>query len=803
MSHLLPSQIVICISALTLPVGHSAVAGEMPQTPEIARFFSQYCNDCHGKESQEGDLRIDNLQVDFESPKVMALWEEIMMRTVSGEMPPEGESRPNPAEVLAISEWVSQQVREANALSMAQKRETVQFHRLSREEYAYSIRDLMGISPYANDPSGLPEDPDWHGFERLGSVLTIAPSHIEKYVTIASRILDESLSLGPEPKSKVITWTPWEIRDNDWKKFKEEYIQRGIADQARVDIVPNNGQLESHDLTLKTSGRYRVRVKLSGLRPEGGRAPRLQIYADGIEQLICDQDVEAPEDNPIYLEFETYLPAGKQQIRIINAVPGPNYEARRSRSGNTPNVFTRLDARTPWQLKLTDDNGDPLYPILLLDSIEWEGPIYDTWPTKAHQQIFFSDDPREVLSQFASRAWRRPATPTEADELVDLYQKIRESGETHEQAIKVGLVAVLCSKNFIYLVEGQPAQQRDYVSDAELASRLSYFLWSSIPDEELLNLATNDTLHHSGQLRVQVRRMLNDPKAKRFATTFPHQWLQLRKVGMFTPDEELYPDYDGVLERSMINETLSFFQEVLRRNDSIKEFLDSDWTMLNERLAEFYQIDGIHGDQMRRVALSTDDRRGGLLTHASILGLTSDGTRHRPVHRGVWLLESILARPPQPPPANVPALDDAAADLKNMGIRQQLELHRSNPNCTACHRKIDPLGFALDHYDAIGRWREMEVVGKAPNNLAEIDASGQLPDGRQFSDVDGLKKLLLSDMDEFAAAFLEKLATYALRRPMTFADREQIAELVPVCREHDYRIASMIEVLVCSELFRQ
>jgi len=302
---------------------------------------------------------------------------------------------------------------------------------------------------------------------------------------------------------------------------------------------------------------------------------------------------------------------------------------------------------------------------------------------------------------------------------------------------------------------------------------------------------------------AEARRMLADPKAAAFAQSFPRQWLQLRKVGMFAPDKALYPEYDDNLEQSLIAETVGYFGEVLRAGGSIREFLDSDWTLLNERLAVHYGIDGVRGDELRRVALRPEHHRGGVLTHGSILGLTSDGTRHRPVHRGAWILESIIGKPPPPPPANVPALDMHAADQRKMTVREKLELHRSDPNCTACHTKIDPLGIAFDNYDAIGRWRTVETLKDGTGADPTLDPGGKLPDGREFKDGQELRALLVADLDKFAAAFSEKLATYALRRGMTFVDRESLKQVVQQAEREDYRLVSLIEGLVASPLFSQ
>ena len=311
------------------------------------------------------------------------------------------------------------------------------------------------------------------------------------------------------------------------------------------------------------------------------------------------------------------------------------------------------------------------------------------------------------------------------------------------------------------------------------------------------------TLQRPEVLRAQVERMLREAKAARFAETFPRDWLQLRNVGMFPPDKKLYPDYDAHLEKSMVGETKAFFREVLEKNLSLREFLDSNWTMVNARLADYYGIPEVNGDRFQRVALRPADHRGGLLTHAAVLSLTSDGTRHRPVHRGKWVLESILGKSPPPPPANVPALEPASTNAPKSTLRLKLEAHKANANCAACHAKIDPLGVAFDNYDAIGRWRTEEVLTLGVGNNPKVDASGELIDGRKFADAAAFKKLLLEDVDKFNAAFLEKLATFALRRVMTIDDRPALARLAQQSKAADYRLNAIIEALVTSEMFQR
>ena len=772
----------------------------------VKPFFAQHCTSCHGEKKHKGDLRVDSLVIDAGSPKVMANWEEIMNRINSGEMPPEEQARPKPEETARVADWIVTQLREAEAAKQGLNGEKIAFRKLSREEYANTIRDLLDVHFDVKAPTGLPEDPDWHGFERIGSVLTLSPFHIEKYFAAAEAILDEALSLRPEPKRAVVRWGPFDLR---WKGFQPEYELRGIADKVRIEIVPNNYTTDSWDIQIKTTGEYLLRLKLSGLRPEGGRAPRLKVYMSSIDKTLIEQDVDAAEDKPITVEARVHLVAGKYPVRIINSVPGPSGEGRRSRHSDTRNAFTTTHSRVPWQMKLTDDDFKPLQPTLIIDSVEWDGPIVDSWPTAAHQRVFFGGDKatkdaayaREILSRFAEQAWRRPVKPEEMERLLKPFEKALKLGDTFELAVKNSLIGVLCAKSFLYLEEGSVAKASPQLSDIELASRLSYFLWSSMPDTRLLDLARGGKLHDTETLRDEVRRMLIDPKAAAFAASFPRQWLQLRKVGMFPPDKVLYPEYDENLEKSMVAETIGFFGDVLKRNGSLRDFLDSDWTVLNERMATHYGIGGIRGDALQRVSLKPEDHRGGLLTQAAILSLSSDGTRHRPVHRGVWVLESIIGKPPPPPPANVPALNTPAPNTKKTTVREKLEQHRADPNCMACHNKIDPLGMAFDNYDAIGRWRTVEAVRDGTGADPALDPSGVLPDGRTFANAVALKKLLLADAEKIAAAFTEKLATYALRRGMTFSDREELKRVAEQSKAADFKLCSLIESLVTSPLF--
>lgn len=770
----------------------------------VAPFLKHHCNRCHDAQKQKGDFRLDTLSRDVAGGPSGAKWEEVMERLSSGQMPPADEPQPKAEESARVVEWLAGKLKEGEAARLA-KRERVTFNKLTRNEYANTIRDLLGVQFDVADPTGLGEDDSWRGFERIGKVLSLSPSHVEKYMAAAEAALNEAFPIKP-PVKFLKRKDAIELRGGP---IREEMVAQGIADKVRVDLWPGSdlqGGRPGPGQALPAAGMYKVRIQLSGLKPKNGRAPHLVVYATDLDRLLFEKDIIAPEDKPTIVEFTTHLPAGNLNLRVTNDIPGPPNTPRSGRADPRIPFLSIKDGRRPWQIKLTDEAGEPLWPFLIIDWIEWSGPIGDDGPTYAQKEYLPADqkDKGQVkasLSRFAERAFRRPLRDGEIDRYAKLVESEMASGEPFLAAYKTAMVGILCTKDFLYLVEGKPTENAAKLNDHELASRLAYFLWSTMPDAALSEAAAKGKLHEPEELRSQVRRMLADPKAKRFSQAFPREWLQLQLVGMFPPDKKLYPDYDPFLERSMVNETTEFFNEVLAKNLSLREFLDSDWTMLNPRLARHYGMAEPAEDRFERVLLKPEDHRGGLLTQAAILGLTSDGTRHRPVHRGKWLLESIVGKPPPPPPANVKPIEPTAPTEPKATLRMKLESHKSDANCASCHKRIDPLGLAFDNYDAIGRWRTEEAVSDGIGANPRVDASGVLPDGRNFADAAGFKKLMLEDIDRFNAAFLEKLATFALRRTMAFNDREALAKLAAKTKAADYKLATIVEELVLSDLF--
>lgn len=773
--------------------------------PTVHAFLEAHCIRCHDEDSEKGDFRVDNL-----SPKVgfenTPQWLEIMERINSGEMPPKKEkSQPKAEESALVVEWIAARMKEGESARLA-ARARVSYNRLTREEYVNTVRDLIGVHFDAADPGGLLEDEEWHGFERIGSVLNLSPSTVEKYFNAAEVVLAEAYP--PEPPVPIEATYRAEEPKSIREHYREELAARGLLDKVRFEMWPRDSFRGSARDNLPVAGIYEISYTLSGLKPANGRAPRLKVVETNLDRVLYEQDIVAPEDKPVTVTFQAHLPKGRPQIMVFNDVPGPSNTPLSGRHGAKPFVSI-AEGRIPWQIKLTDEQGAARYPFLILDSVSWRGPIIsdqehsrraEYWPSEEGNL----DAVREGLARMARRAFRRPVTPDELDGYVGIVRAELEAGESFRDAVKSGMLAILCSKNFLFIAEGDEDASRHDLNDWEIASRLSYLLWSTMPDDELFSLAEAGKLRDRAELARQVARMLADPRAARFSDSFSRQWLHLKKVGRFPPDKMLYPDYDSHLEQSMIAETKAFFHEVLHGGLTLREFLDSDWSMMNPRLAQFYGLPDIAGtgDEPRRVTLPADSNRGGLLMQAAILSLTSDGARHRPVHRGVWLSEAIFGKSPPPPPANVDPIAPNPVDSPKATLRMKLEAHIKDPNCASCHAKIDPLGLAFENYDAIGRWRTVEKTEGAGDD-PPVNPAGKLPDGRTYETPGDFKQLLLADIDTFNAAFVEKLATYGLRRSMSFDDREALKAIAAAGKAKDYRLRDIVEAFVTSDLFQK
>jgi hypothetical protein len=779
-------------------------------------FLTKHCVSCHGSKKDKGDLRIDTLSRDFKSGKHGELWAEIVEKINAGEMPPEDEPQPNVDEIERVVIELDSRIKEGRAARMA-ARPPVAHYRLSRKEFENTVYDLLGVRYDPAKPGELNADPLWHGFERIGSQLTLSPSHVERYYKAGQTILSRAFPESSVEAKKVMK-TAADLRYGGGKS-QQEYLDRfGIKRPLRQLIFP--GRLFQAFRSnwfgrdgAGASGLYRARMQVSGIRPPDGQPAHLRIgqrIAEDSNEGLVELDILATEDEPQIVEFEVFLemPTDLEfrvvASNIIDRRKGAHYRNALSSNNYMFTHTSETQLLNPYAPKMFDEEGNGIFSFVLLDWIEWEGPIVSKQELMSRDGILPPDDatPEAVadhLQQFANRAWRRPVDKGELLPYLEAYAAERAAGENLFSAYQVALLGVLTSRNFTYVVEGEPTP-RNLLTDWERASRLSYFLWSSMPDQQLFDAAKSGKLS-AVALAAQVDRMLADPKASRFIDDFPRQWLQLHKLGMFPPDQKLYPDYEVWLEASMGEEVVHFFKEVFSKNLPIDTFLQSDWTMANPRLCEFYGLPEPKASGFQRVSFKPEDHRGGILTMGAILGLTSDGTRHRPVHRGVWLNEAIFGKTPPPPPANVDPIEPNPPDSPKATIRQKLEAHATNPNCYACHRNIDQLGFAFDQFDAIGQYRTHERVEKGLGGDPVSNASGILPDGREFKDAEHFKKLLLEDRDRFLKAFIEHLCTYGLRRVLTVDDREDIQAITDQAKKGGYRLKDIVRAVAVSDLF--
>ena len=781
-------------------------------------FLKTHCISCHGPDKEKGDLRLDQLSRNFRMGEDSHIWAEVIEKVNSGEMPPEDELQPKQEEISAFVNVLDFRLKEGRAARMA-SRPSIAHYRLSRKEYQNTVYDLLGVRYDPAKPGELNEDTLWHGYERIGSQLSLSPSHVDRYYRAAGIVLDRAFP-STVPEARKVRKTAAELRYRGGEKEMEALKRFGIKRPLRYLHFPGRVQAALQPNWFgKTgpehSGLYRMRLQASGIRPPGGQPAHLSIGLKTSEETVdglIEFDITAPEDSPEIYEFEIFLEMPTTLYFCVVATDGVDRRggaAFRNAISSRSYVFTHSSETlllNPNAPQMFDGDGNGIFSTVLMDWVEWEGPLVTEGEKVLRKSVLPAEDasPEVVaghLQRFAERAWRRPVKLEELKDYLDSFHAECEAGAKIPEAFRIALQGVLTSRNFIYLVEGEPVA-RERLTDTELASRLSYFLWSSMPDEGLFSTAKDNGLEGKGLVK-EVNRMLGDDRINRFIDDFSRQWLQLHRVGMFPPDKKLYPTYDDWLESSMRAEPVEYFREMLTKNLPVDNFLDSDWTVANARLCDFYGLPEPKSGSFQRVSLQPEHRRGGLLTMGAILGLTSDGTRHRPVHRGVWLSETIFNKTPPAPPANVDPIEPVPPKGNKITIRQRIEAHAKDPNCAACHRNIDPLGLAFDQYDAIGQWRTHEHVPTGVGKDPAVDASGAMPDGRKFTNSLQFKKLLLEDRDQVAQAFIEHLSTYALRRVLTFDDKEDIQSILNEAKKSQYRIQDIIRAVCLSDIMRK
>ena len=791
LAHWLLSATVLCPSALVAAPA-TAAAAPAPAAPLFAftkDFLSRHCVECHDADTQKGKVRLDNLAPDFGSPASVETWGKVFSQLEQREMPPKKKAQPTDAERQTVLHWLGRELHAATATRQAAEGR-VAWRRLNRTEYQNTIHDLFGIE--VNVLELLPEDALAHGFDKLSSALTLSPVQMEKYLEAADLALDTALGVGLPPKFLQERYAATNVVAN-W----DSKSVRWLADGGSV-VLFNSGYspTEVKKFRAPAPGRYRIRISASGFQTAGVPA-KFRLYGGsfgvgGKTKLLGH--FEVPAEAPATVELVARLDGRNDTLKIIPY------------------------GTIPWQ------NAGATYtgPGLAVQWLEVEGPLEaKVWPPATRAQLLGDvdlekgtpADAASVLRRFAPRAFRRPVSDADVAPYLQLVRERLEKGVKFADALRVGLKAVLVSPRFLMLDE-QPGRLDGHA----LAARLSYFLWSTMPDAALLDAAVKGELATPAQLRAQVERLLNHPKARAFTEDFTGQWLGLRNIEFTTPDAKLYPEFDELLQVSMVRETHAFFAELLRRDLSVLNFVESDFAMLDERLARHYGVPGVTGLELRKVMLQPGWHRGGVLTHASVLKVTANGTTTSPVIRGAWLADRLLGQPVPPPPASVAAVEPDIRGAKT--IREQLAKHRDVESCAGCHARMDPLGFALESYDVIGGWRERYRISPDRGQRADwvtlvvnqrdlkvalgpkVDASDTLPDGRKFNDLTELKRLLLADPDRIARGLAEKLLIFATGHGLEFTDAAVISDIVRRVKAKDYGFRTLIHEIVASPTFQ-
>jgi hypothetical protein len=658
---------------------------------------------------------------------------------------------------------------------------TETFRRLTRAEYRNAIRDLLAID--ADVASMLPRDDASHGFDNV-TVGELSPSLLERYLAAARKI------------SRLATGTTSRTPGGETVTLRPDLTQ-----EKHVEGLPlgtRGGTIVRH--TFPLDGEYEVQVRLARDRNEyveGLRGPHeVELLLDGERLKLFT--VKPPGKGEDYGRVDQHL-----NVRVA-VKAGPHAIGATFPQRALPVLETE---RQPYEAHFNMDRHPRLQPAAY--SVTINGPFAPAGPgdTPSRRKIFMCrpSDPgqedgcaKQILSRLVRLAYRRPVTDADLDGPLRFYRESRP-GDGFEYAIEMGLRSILVSPEFLFRIERDPAGAAPGsvypVSDIQLASRLSFFLWSSIPDDELLAAAENGTLHKPEVLEEQVRRMLADARSSALVTNFASQWLHLRNLDAANPDMRLFVDFDDNLRQAFRRESELFFENIMREDRSIVDFLSADYTFVDERLAKHYGIPNVYGSRFRKVSLGSDRQRGGLLRHGSVLTVTSYATRTSPVIRGKWILDNILGIPPPPPPAVVPALKENTSIGNALSVRERLAEHRKNPACHGCHQLMDPVGFALENYDAVGRWRVLE-------DGLPIDASGQLPDGSKFDGVAGLENALRSRPGLFATNFAEKLLTYALGRGVDYYDAPSVRKIVAHAEAENFRFSSFILGIATSTPFQ-
>ena len=735
---------------------------------QVRPFLKQYCAGCHNARVKTAGVAVDGFLSGNSIAEQNGVWEKMLRKIRTGEMPPPGMPR---APQSAVNEFVTVVGDELDRVAAARPDPgRVTTHRLNRAEYNNAVRDLLAVDWRPADD--FPADDSGYGFDNIADVLSLPPVLMEKYLSVAGKVSRQAL--GRVRLDAVL---------ERYTAPRNRPQNQRISEAAPVS---SRGGIEVEH-RFPADATYLLRGRLRSA-PDPKVPEFLDSRLDG--KLLKRVEVKfTPSDEDEELrrfEIKVRVTAGRHQILLS---------------------FLRDDSKNESPALEIAAGGKPRRNPIAVDWLEVGGPFDVTGPgdTPSRRAVLTckpasaKDEEQcatSILTRVAHRAWRRPVTSVEAARLLRFYRMGKTDSGEFEGGLELGLKSILVSPHFLFRVEREPVVRTADVyriTDLELASRLSFFLWSSIPDETLLGLAERGELKRPDVLERQVRRMLADPRASALTANFAGQWLHLRNLASMKPDPVLFPEFDADLRDAMQRETEMFFEAVVREDRSVLDFLDAPFTYLNQRLAAYYGVGGVEGQRLRRVDLPAG-MRGGVLTMASVLTVTSYPTRTSPVIRGKWVLENLLGAPPPPPPPEVPALQESAIG-KTISMRQQIELHRANPSCAVCHAKMDPIGFALENYDAVGRWRTKE-------GGFEIDASGRMPSGESFQSASELKRILRAHPDEFLLCLTEKLLTYALGRGVERNDKPLVRAMARDAAGDDYKFSSIVLGIVRSAPFQ-
>ncbi len=793
-----------------------APAAAHQSSASLGQFLDQHCAACHNDRARAGGMSLTGVSVtDIASRR--ELWESVRHKLVTGQMPPAGRPVPERATLAAVTSSLTTALDAAAAADPDPGR--VGLHRLNRAEYANAIRDLFGLTVDARALL-LPDEAD-EGFDNVAASLALSPSHLERYLSAAreiSRLAVGDPTLGAAPAThtyRVPKLLEQDVRLNDDMPFGS----RG-------------GVVARHTFPLDGEYRFRVRLRrqiydyIVGM----GHAQQIDVRVDGARVARFSVGGDAPgTPGPRTWNGEI---VGDTEWELYMHAADAALEARVTVTAG-PHVVTAAFVDSPWEregvtqplpVDFTRGSDEHYDGYAAVDALSILGPyastasgdtpsrraIFTCSPTRATDAADAADgtddtdrarDARgcasKILTHLARRAYRRPPTPAEVDTLLQFYDMGSRAGG-FETGVQSAIERLLVSFNFLFRIESDPGNLSPgavyRLTDSDLASRLSFFLWSSLPDDELLTLAAAGRLRQPAVLEQQVRRMLADPRSRALVQNFGSQWLGVRKAESWQPDPDRFPEFDENLRRALLEETALFLDSQFRDDRSVVDLLSADYTFMNARLAEHYGVDGIDGERFRRVRWTTPERHG-LLGHGSVLMVTSYPDRTTPVVRGFWVLENLLGMPPPPPPPNVPELEVTDASGRVLTMREQMEMHRRNPACAACHVRMDPIGFSLENFDAIGRWRHS-------NAGRPVDASATFPDGTALDGVNGLRTFLLARREQYVETFTSRLMTYALGRHITYRDQPALRAIVAQAARRDYRWSAIILGIVSSPAFQ-